>query len=168
MEDFIRLQQAKEEDLTLLHTLQVEAFMPLYEKYHDDETNPALESQERILSKICSPDSEFYIIFLEQTPVGGVRIKKDPKGEEAKWISPLFIIPAHQNKGIACTVINCIFAMYKEVPKWKLDTIKEEKGNCHLYEKCGFQRVGDEIRVNEFLTLVCYEKEMCPFMESVK
>ena len=33
---------ATEEDAQLLHKLKYEAFLPLYEKYHDDETSPAL------------------------------------------------------------------------------------------------------------------------------
>ena len=34
--DKIRLILATEKDAELLHGLQVEAFLPLYEKYHDD------------------------------------------------------------------------------------------------------------------------------------
>ena len=39
--DKIRLILATEKDAELLHGLQVEAFLPLYEKYQDDETSPA-------------------------------------------------------------------------------------------------------------------------------
>ena len=42
--------------------------------------------------------------------------------------------------------------------EWRLDTIKQETGNCHLYEKCGFVRVGDDIVINEKMTLVNYVK----------
>ena len=41
--------------------------------------------------------------------------------------------------------------------EWRLDTIKQETGNCHLYEKCGFVRTGEDIVVNEKMTLVDYE-----------
>ena len=34
------------------------------------------------------------------------------------------------------------FEMHPEVKTWKLDTILQEKGNCHLYEKCGFAPCG--------------------------
>lgn len=44
--------------------------------------------------------------------------------------------------------------------EWRLDTIKQETGNCHLYEKCGFVRVGEEIVVNEKMTLVHYMKKL--------
>ena len=48
--------------------------------------------------------------------------------------------------------------MYPDAVTWRLDTIKQEKGNCHLYEKCGFIRTGGERIVNENMTLVDYEK----------
>lgn len=52
MQDRISLVRATGSDVTLLHRLQVESFMHLYEKYHDDDTNPVKESEERRLKKI--------------------------------------------------------------------------------------------------------------------
>ena len=49
------------------------------------------------------------------------------------------------------------FEMHPEVKTWKLDTILQEKGNCHLYEKCGFVRVGEEKIINDKMTLIDYE-----------
>ena len=49
------------------------------------------------------------------------------------------------------------FAMYPEVECWKLDTIKQEAGNVHLYKKCGFVQVGEEHPVNEKMTLIDFE-----------
>ncbi len=46
MRDLIELKLATEEEAESLHRLQVEAFMPLYEKYRDDDTSPAKESIE--------------------------------------------------------------------------------------------------------------------------
>lgn len=160
MQDGIELKLATEEDAQLLHKLQVEAFMPLYEKYHDDETSPAKEALEAIMKKITEPDSEFYIIYFQEREVGGIRIRHHQKGlkvENVSWISPVFIIPEFQNKGIAQKVITKVFKLYLETITWKLKTIKQEKGNCHLYEKCGFVRKEGEYEVNEKLTLVEYE-----------
>ena len=55
-----------------------------------------------------------------------------------------------------------MFDLYEDTITWRLDTIKQEKGNCHLYEKCGFVRVGGEHIVNEFMTLIEYEKSVKP------
>lgn len=52
MKDAIELKLSAPEDAKLLHKLQVEAFLPLYEKYHDDDMSPAKESLERIREKI--------------------------------------------------------------------------------------------------------------------
>lgn len=49
-------------------------------------------------------------------------------------------------------------AVYPNTTIWKLATIKQETRNCHLYEKCGFVRTGAEHIVNEYMTLVEYEK----------
>lgn len=74
------------------------------------------------------------------------------------WISPVFIIPEYQNKGIASGVIEKLFSIYSDTIEWRLATIKQEPGNCHLYEKMGFVRAGDDIIVNEKMTLVHYVK----------
>ena len=161
MKDKVELKLAKTEDAQLLHKLQVEAFWPLYEKYHDDDMSPAKETLERVREKIQEEDSEFYLIYFEKQAVGGIRIRHHHKGEKVEhvsWISPLFIIPAFQGKGIAQRVIHKVFSLYPETITWKLDTIKQENGNCHLYEKCGFARVEEEQVINEQMTIVGYEK----------
>lgn len=160
----IELIRAKPEDAALVHALQLEAFWPLYQLYHDDETSPAKESIERILEKITDPNGEFYIIHLDKRPIGGIRIRHYENGrklENVNWISPLFIIPGFQNRGIAQQVIRMVMDSYPRTVTWKLDTIKQEKKNCHLYERCGFRQTGDEYRIHEGMSLIEYEKKGC-------
>jgi len=101
---------------------------------------------EKITWKITEQDSEFYFIRFEGENVGGIRIARHHQGElfvdKVNWISPIFVIPAFQNKGIAGLVIQKIFELYSDTVTWRLATIKEEPGNCHFYEKCGFTKVG--------------------------
>ena len=95
--------------------------------------------------------------------VGGVRVRWHQGKkvyENINWISPIFIIPKFQNKGIASKVIEQLFSIYPNTIEWRLDTIKQETGNCHLYEKCGFVRVGEDTIVNEKMTLVDYVKKL--------
>jgi hypothetical protein len=40
----------------------------------------------------------------------------------------------------------------------KLDTILQEQGNCHLYEKFGYNQIGETKVINDKLTLVFYKK----------
>ena len=158
MNDLIELKLIKREDAECLYKLQIEAFMPLYEKYQDDATSPAKESLEIIEKKIVEDKSDFYFILFNGKRVGGVRVKWH-NGRNVKWISPIFVIPQFQNKGIASAVIERLFEMYSsDTIEWRLDTIKQEEKNCYLYEKCGFVRVGDETVINEKMTLVEYTK----------
>lgn len=161
MNDLIKLKLVTEDEAECLHRLQVEAFMPLYEKYQDDDTSPAKESLKRVTEKIIEENSDFYFIVFHGEKVGGVRVRwhqGKKVHENVNWISPIFIIPKFHNKGIASTVIEQLFGFYPNTIEWRLDTIKQETGNCHLYEKCGFVRVGEDIVVNEKMTLVGYVK----------
>lgn len=47
--------------------------------------------------------------------------------------------------------------MYDE-KDWQLDTILEEKGNCHLYEKFGYRKTGKFEKISDIETIVFYEK----------
>lgn len=161
MMDLIELKPATEEDAEGLHKLQIEAFTPLYEKYQDNDASPAKESLEKVAAKIADQNSDFYFIIYRGEKVGGVRVRWHQGNkvyQDVKWISPIFIIPEQQNKGIAGRVIERLFNMYPDTAEWRLDTIKQEAGNCHLYEKCGFVRTGGETIVNEKMTLVKYVK----------
>ena len=66
MNDLIELKLITREDAECLHKLQIEAFMPLYEKYQDDATSPAKESLETITKKIVDDNSDFYFILFSQ------------------------------------------------------------------------------------------------------
>ena len=156
MNDVIELELITSGEAECLHKMQVEAFIALYEKYRDDITSPAKESLEKITQKIVEDNSDFYFILFNGKRVGGARVKWH-NGRNVKWISPIFVIPQFQNKGIASAVIEQLFEMYSsDTIEWRLDTIKQEEKNCYLYEKCGFVRVDNETVINEKMTLVEY------------
>ncbi len=158
MNDVIELELITSGEAECLHKMQVEAFIALYEKYRDDITSPAKESLEKITQKIVEDNSDFYFILFNGKRVGGARVKWH-NGRNVKWISPIFVIPQFQNKGIASAVIEQLFEMYSsDTIEWRLDTIKQEEKNCYLYEKCGFVRVDNETVINEKMTLVEYTK----------
>lgn len=152
----IHLKRAQLSDAEALHRMQVTAFLPLLNKYHDTAINPACETVERVREKIAT--SPYYFIMADGVAVGGIRIKpkSDPQGH--KSISPLFILPKYQGKGIAQRAILEAERLHGG-HHWRLDTILEEPGNCHLYEKLGYHRVGAGERVRPNMTIVDYEKE---------
>lgn len=157
MEEKVELILAAVDDAELIHRMKYEAFMPLYEKYHDDETTPVNETIDSIIIKLNNPDSQYYLIRWRGENVGAVRVARRLK-KDVLFISPLFILPEYQNRGIGQAVIRQVIDLYPDAVTWRLDTIKQEEGNCHLYEKCGFVRIGDEHVINESMTLVDYEK----------
>ncbi len=154
----IQLVLAGEQDAEVIHQMKYEAFLPLYEKYQDDETSPVKETQEKVLLKIRREGSDYYLIRYRGDNAGAVRVVETAK--DVFYISPVFILPRYQNRGICSAVIQMLFQKYPQAVVWRLDTILQEAGNCHLYEKCGFVRVGKEKPVNERMTLIDYEKTM--------
>lgn len=150
----IRLHRAQLSDAEAMHRMQVEAFLPLLQKYHDNAISPACETIQRMREKIAG--DRFYFIMADDVAVGGIRVVLRPG--RPKVISPLFIMLEHQNRGCATRAIREVERLHG-ARGWRLDTILEEPGNCHLYEKLGYRRVGAPQRVNDRMTIVDYEKE---------
>jgi GNAT superfamily N-acetyltransferase len=156
----VKLREVTEEEIPELHRMQVESFMPLYEKYHD-EGSPAIEPEERIRRRFAVENRTYYFIMKDGARVGVINIgHNDPEEKKIAYISPIFILPKYQNQGIGYAAIRKAFAQLPEVTTWRLDTILQEPGNCHLYEKCGFVRVGEEKKVNDKMTLIDYERRV--------
>ena len=88
----------------------------------------------------------------------GTGTLKEKFHAEHRRISPVFILPGFQNQGIGQIVIRKIFDQYKDTITWQLDTIQQEAGNCHLYEKIGFVYMGKTKKINDVMTLIQYEK----------
>lgn len=154
----IVLDKANKEDAALIYNMQLEAFLPMLEKYQDHETSPANESVERIIARMNQSFTDYYIIKLDNAAVGGIRIVK--KGNYTYRVSPVFVIPKHQGKGIAQKVFTIVEAIYADAHLWELDTIMQEKANCYLYEKLGYRQTGETKKINEKMTIVFYEKRL--------
>lgn len=154
----IVLDKANRGDAALIYNMQHKAFSPLLEKYQDYEKSPANESVEKIIARMNQSFTEYYIIKLDHAAVGGIRIVK--KGNHVYRVSPVFVIPEHQGKGIAQKVFALIEQIYADAHLWELDTIMEEKANCYLYEKLGYRQTGESKRINEKMTIVFYEKRL--------
>ncbi len=150
------LKKADREDMHDMWEMQVEAFKGLLEKYHDYDMSPATESYERILEKYDLAGTTYYFIVADGVNVGGIRII-DKKNGERKRISPLWIMPEFRNKGLAQEAIVEAERIYGD-DNWKLDTILQEEGNLHLYEKLGYKRTGEVHKISELMDIVYFEK----------
>ncbi len=148
----------KESDIDTVFEIQQAAYRPLYEKYHDDNTNPYMESKETILRKYMRTGTKGYLFIKDGVPVGAVRISLYPESKSGK-VSALGVHPQYQGQGIAQQALMEIEKMHSDVERWFLDTILQEEGNCHLYEKIGYKRTGKLEEIRENMTLVFYEKQ---------
>lgn len=76
----------------------------------------------------------------------------------AKCISPIWIMPKYRNKGYAQQAILAAEKIYGS-DHWCLDTILQEEGNLHLYEKLGYHQMGRVDKINDRMNIVYYEKD---------
>lgn len=74
-----------------------------------------------------------------------------------KRISPIWIMGEFRNKGYAQQAMIELENIYGS-DHWCLDTILQEKGNLHLYEKMGYVQTGKVEHINEKMDIVFYEK----------
>ncbi len=153
----IQLVRVFVQDADQIWKMQVESFMPLYEKYQDTDTSPATETLEKTIWRLSQSNTYFYKIMADETPVGAIRVIDDKKENIRKRISPLFILPQFRGKGYAQKAIIEVEKIHGD-KNWSLDTILQEKGNCALYEKMGYIATGKTEVINDKLTLVYFEK----------
>ena len=150
------LQKANKEDMRELWQMQVDAYKGLLAKYHDHDMSPAAESYERIMQKFDFKGTTYYFIVADGKRVGGIRII-DKKDGSRKRISPIWIMPEFRNLGFAQQAILEAERIYGE-DNWSLDTILQEKGNLHLYEKLGYRQTGKIEKISDIMDIVYYEK----------
>lgn len=152
----ITLKKAELADAEQLWQMQLEGFKALLERYQDFDTSPAAEPLERTVMRLQQPWRYFYFIMEDETPVGAISVRDMAEGW--KKLGPLWVQPACCGRGIAQKAIALVEELHGR-DKWMLDTILQEEGNCHLYEKMGYRQTGKTEIVNERMTLVDYVKE---------
>ena len=136
----VRLVPVKREDVETVWRMQVEAFSDMLEKYQDYELSPATEDVDRVIARFEQPETTYFFIVADDKKVGAIRVV-DKQDESRKRISPIFIMKEFRNKGYAQQAILEVERLFGS-DNWSLDTILQEKGNIHLYEKLGFSVCG--------------------------
>lgn len=153
----VRLRRADVQDAARILQMQKASFAPLLERYQDYDLNPANETADRVRARLMQTETYYYYIIADGEAVGAIRIV-DAKDGSRKRISPLSVLPQHQNRGYAQAAIREAERLHG-AENWELSTILQESGNCHLYEKMGYHRTGTPQIVNARMTLVQYEKD---------
>ena len=150
------LKPAVKDELEIVWKMQVEAFSGLLEKCQDYDLSPASENIEKVAERFEQPGSVYYFIVADDIRVGVIRIV-DKKDGSRKRISPIFIMSEYRNKGYAGMAIQEAERIYGP-DNWSLDTILQEEGNIHLYEKMGYHRTGEIKNINKNMDIVYFEK----------
>ncbi len=153
----ITLQKAEWKDCAELHRMQLAAFRQLLETYHDTATNPGAEPLEKVERRMKQPETDYYFLCLGTQKIGAVRVVRLPQARCR--ISPIFLLPEFWGKGFAQQALRAVEGCYPQTAVWQLDTIQEEAKLCHLYEKLGYHRTGEERQLQDHLTIVDYEKK---------
>jgi len=154
----ITLLRANISDVKELHAMQIKTFKELLEKYQDFDTSPGNERVEKVEARLKQDFTFYYFICVGQQKVGAIRIVDKKEAGKNKRISPIFILPEFQDKGIAQKAIQLCEEKHGN-ENWELATILQEQKNCHLYEKMGYRQTGKTKVINEKLTLIFYEKK---------
>ena len=152
----IELVRISVDDTGKLWAMQVQAFQKLLDKYQDFETNPANETKEKIKTKLLQEHTFFYYIYEGNNIVGAIRVI-DRRDGSRKRVAPVFIMEKFRNRGIAQKTF-CEIERIHGKDNWELDTILQEKGNCHLYEKLGYVKIGEIERTNDRMDIIHYIK----------
>ena len=154
----IMLQQVGIEHAESWLKLQVEAYMPTFERYRDAETSPALETLEKVRWRMAHPRCRHFYILCDGRITGGVLVYSLEGNPNAMRLGNLFIMPGQRDRGIGRRAIELVEALFPEAASWELDTILEEARNIHFYERAGYVRRGEPRKINENMHLIDYEK----------
>ena len=154
----IQLIRISAQDAENLWKMQVAAFQDLYAKYQDPETSPATETIEKTRNRLGQTYTYYYYIKVENTIVGAMRVVDTKEPNKRKRISPIFIMKEFRGRGYAQQAIQMAEEIHGS-SGWELDTILQEKGNCHLYEKMGYKQTGETKVINKHMTLIFYKKD---------
>ena len=153
----VTLRQATRDEVQKIWEMQIEAFRELLEKYQDYDLSPGAEPVDKVIARFEQPWTKYFFIEAEGTDVGVIRVV-DMNDGSRKRISPLWIMKEYRGKGYAQDAILAVEELYG-ADYWCLDTILQEKGNCHLYEKMGYHRTGRVEHINDRMDIVFYEKD---------
>ena len=152
----VTLQEATKDNIHEVWEMQIKAFEDLLEKYQDFDMSPGAEPFENILAKFNQPWTKYYFILDGDQKIGCVRII-DKKDGSRRRVSPIWIMAEHRNKGYAQQAFDEIEELYGP-DNWSLDTILQEEGNVHLYEKVVYHQTGEIEHIKDGMDITFFEK----------
>ena len=162
----VKIKATVPEEALLLSEIQKQAFLPLYDRYHDDG-NPCLRGVEDVANRLNSPFFRYFTIFEDEEIVGGVLYKCKGKGpffeklkEGEYYLQRIYIKPERQCQGIAQTAILLCEKEFPDAKLFSVDFPEDLVKNRRCYEKVGFRDTGKRLEADPGLILACFEKHL--------
>lgn len=160
----IAIRKTQEQDALILWSIQKEAFLPLYERYHD-EGNPCLRGIEDIVKRLNTPYFRYFTILEDGEIVGGISYKcqgRIPFFDELKegeyYLQRVYIKPERQCNKIAQTAILLCEKEFPDINVFYVDFPEDLVKNRRCYEGAGFKDTGKRMEAEPGLVLACFEK----------
>ncbi|TSJ41125.1 GNAT family N-acetyltransferase [Mucilaginibacter corticis] len=148
----VQIEKAKPEDLPAILALQKLAFRSEAELYGDFSLPPLLQTEESIRKEF---ENGIILKAMKGNEiVGSVRARMD---EGDCFIAKLVVHPEMQGKGIGKLLMNAIENSFSDVASFRVSTGHRSLRNLRLYEKMGYQAVGEE-PITANLTMVKLKK----------
>lgn len=157
----ITLEKAALKDAHAIHALQIRSFLPILQKYKDEETNPASEPLDKTLERITNSSKGFYKILRHHTLVGAVAVKHI--APSTIFLGPLFVDPDYQNQKIAQKALRLIEVEFSDIIFFELSAICQEKNTIHLYEKMGYIATEQTKKLTDSLEVLFFKKALKGF-----
>lgn len=160
----LKIRETIEQDAPVLSEIQKQAFLPLYEKYHD-KGNPCLRGVEDISMRLNHPSFRYFTILEDEEIVGGILYKCkgkgmffDSLGDGEYYLQRVYIKPEKQCKRIAQRAILLCEEALGDAAYVMVDFPEDLAKNRRCYEKAGFCDTGKRMEVEPGLILACFEK----------
>lgn len=153
----VRIRKSINEEASILWNIQKQAFLPLYEKYHD-KANPYLRGIEDITRRIESSMFRYYTILEDDKIVGGIVYRCRDAGEY--YLQRVYIKPERQGKRIAQTAILLCENEFEDATCFTVDFPQDLEKNRRCYEKAGFCDTGRREEAEPGVVLAFYKKSI--------
>ena len=155
------------DDAPVLAEIQRQAFLPIYEIFHDDR-NPCLRGPEDISSRLDTPAFRYFTIIYKGETAGGVLYRcsgstplMDELPQDEYYLTRVFIRPELQSKHLARTAILMCENEFPGAKAFYVDFPERLEKNRKCYEACGYKDTGKRLEVSPGLVLAFYEKRIC-------
>lgn len=153
-------------DVPILAEIQKQAFLPLYEKYHD-AGNPHLRGVDDITCRLDSLRFRYFTVLEDGVIVGGVMYNicsgskvfmSELKAGEY-YLSRVYIKPQRQGRKIAQQAILLCEREFSDAKVFGVDFPQDLEKNRRCYEGVGFRDTGIRQEVQPGLVLAFFKKD---------